>query len=109
MVEIISFGNYGRKFNFFESIWFQIKQVGEEIKSLNLFTKITIILLILFVIFAFRISGEISQYINYADSNQVQVGSILPSNCHLAVDLSSCPEKQPCQPKPNVVCDKEGN
>jgi len=30
----------------------------------------------------------------------------LPSNCHLAVDLTTCSQKAVCKPEPIVVCDK---
>ena len=106
MAEILSFGKYTRKSSFSESTWYEIKSVWREVKRLNLFVIFAIITIILFTIFAFKISGEILQYINYASTSKSELSSGLPSNCHLAVDFTGCPKKELCQPTPVVVCDK---
>jgi hypothetical protein len=106
MAEILSFGEFEKKGNSPNHVRKNVRAIFQEIKGLNLFTKLTIVILVLFAIFAFRISTELFQYFNFAQSNQTEVGKSLPSNCHLAVDLTTCSQKAVCKPEPIVVCDK---
>ena len=107
MAEIISFNKYGKKDNLRDLV-LHAKWVFHEIKSLSLFAKLTIITAILFAIIAFRISGEVFRYINYASPKTQDLSEGLPSNCHLAVDFSKCPKGEVCQPETQVVCDNPG-
>jgi len=107
MAEIISFDKYGKK-DSVRDLVLHIKSILYEIRSLSLFAKLTIITAILFAIIAFRISGEVFRYINYASPKTQDLSEGLPSNCHLAVDFSKCPKEGSCQPETQVVCDNPG-
>lgn len=98
MPEIISFGQYESKTSIFKLVWM-------EITELSLFAKLTIIFVILLPLVVLKSSGEILQQNNYASQPIQNISSALPPNCHLAVDLTQCPNKSSCQPKPKITCD----
>lgn len=105
MTEIIAFGQHKRKNSFFGSLWSHFKSVFLEIRSLDRFTKLTIIIAVLFSVFAYKISGELLNLVNLA-SQKSEVKTGLPPNCHLSVDFSSCEKNTGCEGVQNIVCEK---
>ncbi|EKD86509.1 MAG: hypothetical protein ACD_37C00265G0001 [uncultured bacterium] len=100
MAEIISFGKLGgKKTSVFKLVWM-------EIVGLSLFTKLTIIIILLVPIIVTKTWGELFQSDNYASTQTPTVSEALPPNCHLAVDFSECSGKPSCQPKPKLICDE---
>lgn len=98
MAEILSFGQHGGKTGIFKTVW-------SEIIGLNLFTKLTILIVILLPLVVIKTSGELLQKNNFASEPTPIVSNTLPANCHFAVDFTECSNKPSCQPKPKVVCD----
>ncbi|MCL4353247.1 hypothetical protein M1615_02115 [Patescibacteria group bacterium] len=98
MAEIISFGNYQRRLNIFQSFWL-------DIKGLSTFTKLVIATIIILTLALNYASEKIQTYISHA-APTVEVSTALPPNCHLAVDFSACGKKSVCKETPFAVCGK---